>query len=46
MEKGDTLEVYLDQGEPITSVPKSLENDGQEIVKTEKENGYYKLTIK
>ena len=43
---GDILELYLDEGEPIESVPKSLQNDGQEIVKTEKLEGFFKLTVK
>jgi sulfite reductase (ferredoxin) len=43
---GDMLELYLDEGEPIESVPKSLQNDGQEIVKTEKADGFFKVTIK
>ena len=46
LQTGDILEVYLDEGEPIDSVPKSLQNDGQEIVKTEKLDGFFKVTIK
>ncbi|MBW2554442.1 MAG: sulfurtransferase TusA family protein [Deltaproteobacteria bacterium] len=43
---GDMLEVYLDNGEPIRSVPKSLENDGQEIVSTKKADGFFKVIVK
>jgi len=43
---GDMLEVYLDDGEPIRSVPKSLENDGQEIVSTKKADGFFKVIVK
>ena len=43
---GDMLEVYLDDGEPIRSVPKSLGNDGQEIVSTKKADGFFKVIVK
>ncbi|MBW1854061.1 MAG: sulfurtransferase TusA family protein [Deltaproteobacteria bacterium] len=43
---GDMLEVYLDDGEPIRSVPKSLENDGQEIVAIKEADGFFKVTVK
>jgi sulfite reductase (ferredoxin) len=43
---GDLLEVYLDEGEPVQSVPRSLQNDGQGIVATIKEQGFYRVTIK
>ncbi|MEK6727497.1 MAG: sulfurtransferase TusA family protein [Candidatus Omnitrophota bacterium] len=43
---GDMLDILLDEGEPINNVPKSLQIDGQEIIKTEKLNGFYKVTVK
>lgn len=46
LQTGDILKVYLDEGEPVESVPKSLQNDGQEIVKIEKLDRFFKLTIK
>ncbi|MCS7232236.1 MAG: sulfurtransferase TusA family protein, partial [Elusimicrobiota bacterium] len=43
---GDILEIYLDDGAPIQNVPKSLENDGQEVLNIKKMGDYYKVTIK
>ncbi|MEO0223773.1 MAG: sulfurtransferase TusA family protein, partial [candidate division WOR-3 bacterium] len=43
---GDILEIYLDDGEPIRNVPKSLENDGQEIIKIEQVENYFKVLIR
>jgi sulfite reductase (ferredoxin) len=48
MDRGQTLFLYLDDGEPIRNVPSSLKNDGQEILKMEKveEEEYYELLVK
>ena len=43
---GDVLEVYLDDGEPIQNVPKSLKDDGQEILKIEQVENYFKVFIR
>jgi len=43
---GDILEVYLDDGEPIQNVPKSLKNDGQELLKIEQVGDYFKVLIR
>jgi len=43
--KGDILEVFLDEGEPMENVPKSLESDGHIILKIEKKNGFYSLIV-
>jgi len=43
---GDILEVYLDDGEPIQNVPKSLKNDGQEILKIEQVENYFKVFVR
>ncbi len=32
MSKGQVLEIYLDDGQPIKNVPLSLKNDGYEII--------------
>ena len=45
LKKGDILEVFLDEGEPIQNVPKSLESDGHIILKIEKKNGFYSLLV-
>ncbi len=46
MSAGDILEVLLDEGPPIENVPKSLKNDGQEILKIEKSQNFYKMLVK
>ncbi len=47
-ESGKVLEVILDDGEPMWNVPRSLKEEGHQIVRVEKlESGkYYKLWIK
>ena len=45
MNVDDMLEVLLDDGEPIANVPKSLENDGQEV-KIEKIENYFKVIVR
>ena len=41
-----TLEVYLDDGEPIESVPISVESEGNEIIDKKYINNYWILLIK
>lgn len=43
---GDLLEIYLDEGEPINNVPKSLQNDGQEILEIKNIENYYKVSVR
>lgn len=42
----DILQIYLDDGEPIQNVPKSLKEDGQEIIRIEQVNDYYNVIIR
>ena len=46
MQLGQLLEITIDDGEPIENVPKSLANDGHEIVDTKKVGQHYRLTIR
>ncbi|MYF99884.1 nitrite/sulfite reductase [Candidatus Poribacteria bacterium] len=46
MDVGQLLEITIDDGEPIENVPKSLTNDGHEILDTKKIGKHYRLTIK
>lgn len=46
LQTGDLLQLYLDEGEALDNVPKSLHRDGHEIVSTEKAEGFYKVTVK
>ena len=43
---GEFLEVFLDDGEPIINVPRSIKEDGYKILNIEKVNNYYKIIVK
>ncbi len=46
MASGDFLEVLLDEGDPIANVPRSVKEEGHQILKVGKaENGYYTILI-
>lgn len=46
MEPGEILEVILDAGEPIKNVPRSVKEEGDQIIRVDEEGGFYKLLIK
>lgn len=46
MESGQLLEVVVDDGEPIRSVPKSLKDEGHKILKVEDLGGRFRLVIR
>ena len=46
MDSGQVLEVILDDGEPMRSVPRSVKEEGHKIVKVENMEGAYRLLIK
>ncbi|MBI5307082.1 MAG: sulfurtransferase TusA family protein [Planctomycetes bacterium] len=46
MDSGQILEVILDDGEPIRSVPRSLKEEGHKIIKVENKDGAYHLLVK
>lgn len=46
METGEVLEVLLDDGEPIRSVPRSIKEEGHKIIQVENIGKAYKLLIK
>lgn len=39
MEKGDTLEVLLNEGEPLNNVPRSAQEQGYKVLLVEKVEG-------
>lgn len=43
---GEILEIIIDDGEPIKNVPRSIKEEGHEILKAEKIDSYWKLVIK
>ena len=46
MDDGQVLEITLDDGEPMRNVPRSIKEEGHQIVKVEKFGEAYKLFIK
>ena len=46
MDDGQILEITLDDGEPMRNVPRSIKEEGHQIVKVEKFGEAYKLFIK
>jgi tRNA 2-thiouridine synthesizing protein A len=46
MESGQVLEVIIDAGEAMKNVPQSVKDDGHKILKVEKQEDAFKLTIR
>lgn len=45
LEIGSQLAVLLDDGDPILNVPKSIMNEGHEVLTQEKVDAYYRIVI-
>ena len=45
MEAGQVLEVKLREGEPLSNLPKSVEQEGHVVLDIHKEDPYYKVLI-
>jgi len=46
LEKGDLLEVILDEGDAILNVPRSVKDEGHQIIKVENMGTNFKVIIK
>ncbi len=46
LESGTVLQVLLDEGEPVRNVPRSLKDDGHEVLGIEKQDSHYVVTVK
>lgn len=46
IEKGDTLDVLLAEGEPLESVPRTAEEQGHRVEDIRKEGEYYHVIIR
>ncbi|MRR55467.1 MAG: sulfurtransferase TusA family protein [Deltaproteobacteria bacterium] len=44
-DSGDVLEFYLDEGEPVQNVPRSLKDEGNKLLGLKKVDDYYVLTV-
>jgi len=42
---GDVLEFYLDEGEPVQNVPRSLKDEGHTLLRLEKTDTYWVLSV-
>ncbi len=45
LEIGSHLAVLLDDGDPIHNVPKSIMNEGHQVLTQEKVDAYYRIVI-
>jgi TusA-related sulfurtransferase len=45
IDSGETVEFYLDDGEPVKNVPRSLKEEGYKLLSLEEKEGYYVLTL-
>ena len=45
LERGDILEVFLKEGEPIKNVPRSVTDEGHKVLKIEQNGEVYRLLI-
>jgi tRNA 2-thiouridine synthesizing protein A len=45
LENGSQLAVLLDDGDPILNVPKSIMNEGHQVLTREKVEAYYRIVI-
>ena len=45
MNPGETLEVLIDDGEPMRNVPKSLKQEGHRIVSVRPDGEHFRLLI-
>ena len=43
---GAVLQVLLDEGDPVKNVPRSLKDDGHEVLGIEKQDSHYVVTVK
>ena len=45
IEKGEILEIILDEGEPILNVPRSLKEEGHIVKKVIQEDRYFRIYV-
>ena len=45
IQSGQNLEIWLDDGEPIDNVPRSVTGEGHQILSKEKIENYWSLVI-
>jgi TusA-related sulfurtransferase len=45
VDSGEVVEFFLDPGEPIENVPRSLKAESHKLLKLEEKDGFYVLTV-
>lgn len=45
MDEGESIEILLDDGEPMRNVPRSLKDDGHRISRAERCGSYFSLEV-
>lgn len=45
VDSGEVLEFYLDEGEPVQNVPRSLKAEGNKQLSLTRAEGYFVLTV-
>ncbi len=45
VDSGEVLAFYLDEGEPVQNVPRSLKAEGNKLLSLTRAEGYYVLTF-
>lgn len=45
LNKGEILEIVIDEGEPMANVPRSIKEEGHRIIKVERFDNYFRLLI-
>ncbi len=45
IDSGETVEFYLDDGEPVRNVSRSLKEEGHKLLGLEEKEGYFVLTL-
>ena len=45
MNQGEILEIVIDPGEPMASVPRSIKEEGHRIIQAEKVDNHFRLLI-
>lgn len=46
IELGEILEIFVDDGEPILNIPRSIKDDGNELTEVNKIDGYFRISIR
>jgi len=44
-EEGETVELLLDDGEPVKNVPRALKDEGHRLLGLRETDGYYTLSV-